>query len=273
MPAKITGYGSQQTFYSQINSLNVIPKYRQEINLPVNLFIMTPLDNIRHFNFTINDLHVKPLDIEKWAQVGENMPSYTDFLNQELIRLNKTSNIEGGYVIHQEEIINNEIHVKDQIFKAGKQVNEFLDKMTHAAIFVFTAGREVTDRAHQLNEEGHLVEAYLLDVLGNILVEKGMDKMQAALQEALKQEGLRSTNRYSPGYCDWNINEQKSLFSFFPEGFCNVTLNQSCLMNPLKTVSGIIGIGKNVKYHKNVCNYCNNLNCLYQNAREVHGLN
>ena len=138
--------------------------------------------------------------------------------------------------------------------------------MSHGAVFVCTAGPEINDRAKELNDKGELVEAYLIDILGSVMVEKAMDKIQEALRERMTVEGLKITNRYSPGYCDWNVSEQKMLFSFLPEKFCDITLSESCLMHPTKSVSGIIGIGEHVKFDKHVCHACSSVNCLYRNT-------
>jgi len=57
----------------------------------------------------------------------------------------------------------------------------------------------------------------------------------------------------------------KKLFSLFPDKPCNVTLSENCMTNPIKTVSGIIGIGKNVEKQPNNCDICDAKNCIYRN--------
>jgi hypothetical protein len=79
--------------------------------------------------------------------------------------------------------------------------------------------------------------------------------------------GLHITNRYSPGYCDWDIREQKKLFELLPENFCGISLLDSMLMKPIKSISGFIGIGSNVTFNRYTCNYCKDRNCLYRNKR------
>ena len=72
------------------------------------------------------------------------------------------------------------------------------------------------------------------------------------------------TNRYSPGYCVWHLKEQKSLFSLLPAEYCNITLTDSCLMQPIKSVSGLIGIGANGKQKTYLCSICELSHCLYR---------
>ena len=117
-------------------------------------------------------------------------------------------------------------------------------------------------------EQGDIMEGYVVDVAGNLIVERAMDKMQAVLEESMHGEGFKITNRYSPGYCEWDIAEQQKLFSLFPENFLGVSLTESSLMQPIKTVSGVIGIGKNVKNNPYTCHYCTQANCLYRDKKD-----
>jgi hypothetical protein len=43
------------------------------------------------------------------------------------------------------------------------------------------------------------------------------------------------------------VAEQHKLFSLLPPGICGITLSDSALMHPIKSVSGITGIGKHCK--------------------------
>ena len=110
---------------------------------------------------------------------------------------------------------------------------------------------------------GELLEGYVVDIIGSIIVEKAMDTVQLELKSMKNQ----ITNRYSPGYCEWNVEEQKKLFSLLPDNFCNISLNDSALMLPIKSVSGFIGIGKDVRYHEYSCEKCNRTNCIYANKK------
>ena len=63
-----------------------------------------------------------------------------------------------------------------------------------------------------------------------------LPKRQETLwKSSWKQElpGIPHTNRFSPGYCGWHVNEQKLLFSLLPDNVCGITLNSSALMYPI----------------------------------------
>jgi hypothetical protein len=48
---------------------------------------------------------------------------------------------------------------------------------------------------------------------------------------------------YSPGYCGWTVRGQKNLFERLGPEQMGVTLNDSCLMTPIKSVSGVLVAG------------------------------
>jgi cobalamin-dependent methionine synthase I len=83
------------------------------------------------------------------------------------------------------------------------------------------------------------------------------------------EENKLITNRYSPGYCDWPVKDQQKLFSFFPEKFCGIRLSESSLMYPIKSLSGMIGIGSLVSYQLYPCDSCKDENCQYRKLRQT----
>jgi hypothetical protein len=49
--------------------------------------------------------------------------------------------------------------------------------------------------------------------------------------------------RYSPGYCGWHISGQRKLFDFLKPETIGISLRESHLMEPLKSVSGVVIVG------------------------------
>jgi len=133
------------------------------------------------------------------------------------------------------------------------------------ALFVCTAGEGFTTRSHEYNKEGNYLKGFIVDTMGSWVVERAMDLIQEKLENVLRGLEMHITNRYSPGYCNWPVSDQQSLFSLLPELPCNIRLTGSSLMVPIKSVSGIIGIGKKVKKRGYTCDICNNKTCIYRN--------
>ena len=49
--------------------------------------------------------------------------------------------------------------------------------------------------------------------------------------------------RYSPGYCGWNLTGQRALFTALGPEEIGIHLTESCLMEPVKSISGVAVIG------------------------------
>jgi len=149
-------------------------------------------------------------------------------------------------------------------FSPGRVILAQLKGSEALAWFVATAGESFEAYQQRLMQEGDMVKVYLANEIGSMIAEKTADCMEEALQEQLSPKGLGRTNRFSPGYCGWHVREQQELFTLFGgstagnmiTGPCGVRLTESCLMVPIKSVSGVIGIGHNVKKHDYSCGLC-----------------
>jgi hypothetical protein len=153
-------------------------------------------------------------------------------------------------------------------FDVGKTVAKELRNSEKIAIFICTAGRRLSERSSQLLAENNPVLGYILDLLGSMIVESATDHLQETVFEFAKSINSSITNRYSPGYCKWSVSDQRQLFSFFPENCCGICLTDSSLMYPIKSVSGIIGIGKMVKFRKYTCDLCSQVDCSHRNFQQ-----
>jgi hypothetical protein len=73
--------------------------------------------------------------------------------------------------------------------------------------------------------------------------------------------------RYSPGYCGWHISGQKRLFERLNPAEIGITLNSSFLMQPLKSISGVI-VSAERKYHLIKSDYPFCAVCPHRSCRE-----
>ncbi|MDA3821531.1 MAG: hypothetical protein PF450_02805 [Bacteroidales bacterium] len=223
------------------------------------------------FSYKFSELNItekKLAEIMGYTEMESTPEPVIDSIKNIFILAEDLCNIKGGYIISNDLIIDQEnkrIFSHNNWFETKQIVTHQLRRSEQAAWFVCTAGKEITKYSKQQAENGDTIGGYVLDVLSNIIVDKAMDFIQSELKLEVAKLGLKITNRYSPGYCDWNISEQKKLFQAFPENFMDVSLTESCLMIPIKSVSGLIGIGKNVHYNDYTCNLCSDVNCFYRN--------
>ncbi len=159
------------------------------------------------------------------------------------------------------------IEIEGVVFCVKPVIFSQIKKAGGAALFICTAGAEIGIRSRASMKDGDLLRGYVYDVIGSEVVENAADRMQEELRLEVAASGLKITNRFSPGYCGWDVAEQHKLFSFFPENYCGISLTESSLMNPVKSVSGLIGIGRDVRYAPYQCHLCEDKNCIYRGRK------
>lgn len=149
-------------------------------------------------------------------------------------------------------------------FDCGTKIASALQGSSAAAVFVATLGHEVTDLYNKLNGAADYLKAYWLDILANSAVDRMADRIRGQIAESVSLSGLQATSNWGPGYCQWQLTEQRRLLDLIPGSERLVTLTESMLMQPMKSLAGIIGIGENVKYHVSNCADCTLPYCFYK---------
>lgn len=141
-------------------------------------------------------------------------------------------------------------------FHLGQIIAHQLRCSSAYALFIATAGTEYEDYVRRLKHTGDEVRVYIADALGSVIAERCADALERQLQTSIDKLSWHHTNRFSPGYCGWSVSEQQVLFPLFGEHTCGVSLTEGSLMVPVKSVSGIIGMGAEVTRKDYVCNLC-----------------
>jgi hypothetical protein len=223
---------------------------------------------IKEFQYNFEELSVSSEEIEELMgfEKGEIPEPFPELISTGLAQAPNFTRIKGGYKIFESAVIDSEnwtIQIEDRIFSPTKVVTTQLKNASAAALFICTAGTKISAHSKQLAAEGDTLLSYVFDVIGSITVDKAMDKIEEELKQEMTAAGLHISDRFSPGYCEWSVADQQKLFALLPPRFCGITLTESSLMNPIKSVSGIIGIGRQVKQMGYQCNWCNDINCIY----------
>ncbi len=152
--------------------------------------------------------------------------------------------------------------LEETTLKVGKIIGRQLKGSEAFACFVATAGMEFEAYQQRLMREGDMVKVFIANALGSVIAEKCADEMEVFLQQSIEKLGWKHTNRFSPGYCGWHVSEQQRLFPLFHTANpCGVQLTDSSLMVPIKSVSGIIGVGKEVRKLDYTCGLCDFEKC------------
>jgi hypothetical protein len=223
-------------------------------------------------NISFRDLTVSKNEIISSLGYAEGaIPAhFEEMIDDILSQLPNHCEIQAGYrllEVKKSEDRNDGLFVGNKFFKLQKIVTSQLRKSEKAALFVCTIGKAMETWSKKLAAEGDVTRSYLVDTVASVTEEETTDVLHDHIEKQMQMQGLKITNRYSPGYCDWSVSEQHLLFSFFPPDFCGITLTESALMVPIKSVSGIIGIGKAVKRVDYTCDTCGVKDCTYRAIR------
>jgi hypothetical protein len=114
-------------------------------------------------------------------------------------------------------------------------------------LFAATVGGTVTRAVADLFARHELAVGYALDAVASEAADRLAAAAAADCQGRLIAAGRLGPGAralpYSPGYCGWHVSGQRALFAVLRPEEIGITLNDSCLMQPLKSVSGVIVAG------------------------------
>ena len=159
-------------------------------------------------------------------------------------------------VVEAEKLSSRTVRFADKTFTPEGIICSYLKGMTHALLFIGSAGWEFDKAKEELKAEDDIVVDYIADSIGTVLAEMTVARIEK------DYAGSQSISMpYSPGYCNWNIREQHLLFSLFPEHPCGIVLTDSSLMTPEKSVSGFFALGETLQRQPYHCEICKNKRC------------
>lgn len=148
------------------------------------------------------------------------------------------------------------------------EIRRLWGRIEAVGVGICTIGDALEERSRRLFESRDLPLAVMLDSVGSAAVECLAEWANDYLCQVAIAEGLKVTNRVSPGYAGWPVEEQRLLFRLCPGALAGVGLNDSCLMIPLKSISFLVGIGPEarVDHYFAQCRRCWMASCAYRRA-------
>ncbi len=149
-------------------------------------------------------------------------------------------------------------------------VEAVADRARRARLFALTLGGAVSRRIETLFSDGDPALAYDLDSAASVMAEGLADRLQEQFEARIADQdpnGDHAVMRYSPGYCGWHLSGQRSLFAFLKPAAIGVSINESCLMSPIKSISGVMLAGEpRIHYFRNDYAFCEE--CQTKTCRE-----
>jgi hypothetical protein len=126
-------------------------------------------------------------------------------------------------------------------------------------VSVITIGPELEHRVHELQAEGQTMLSYLLDSAGVVALGAAGEALRCLAEETAAELGWGVSPALSPGsLVGWSLWGQRELCALLPLNEIDVHLNRHHVLEPHKSASGLIGLGRGYETERvgSVCKYC-----------------
>ena len=123
----------------------------------------------------------------------------------------------------------------------SKDLARNLRECNKVVIFASTLGAQCDQEIRRAQIKAP-VKAAVLQATGAMYIEKCVDLLNEKIRIEFEGQGLKVRPRFSPGYGDVSLEVQKDFFSLLPCQRIGLTLMDTLIMSPEKSVTAFIGI-------------------------------
>ena len=81
--------------------------------------------------------------------------------------------------------------------------------------FLGTIGTRIEKEIAGLMGQRRISDAYVLGVMGSVSVENMVAQFYHGMKTLHETDNKTVTLRFSPGYCDWSVTDQKPCFNYW----------------------------------------------------------
>ena len=122
----------------------------------------------------------------------------------------------------------------------GKKIASLINECDYVSLLLTTIGSALPDRATEI-QKNEPTDAYYLEHVGGWMADYLADRVDERIERECGKHGYKRTMRYSPGYGDWTLEAQPELLRLVEAEKVGVTLTDTLIMIPRKSVSAAIG--------------------------------
>jgi cobalamin-dependent methionine synthase I len=160
-------------------------------------------------------------------------------LSEKLIVPNKIMRLSGIDSNNGKEVI-----LSEELTIKSSHVAKLLHECHSAYGFAVTIGKALEEKrdSYLLNKER--IRALLLDSIGSVAVEDFAESATKEIEDIAMRDNFSITRRFSPGYGDWVLQNQKEFLEWLEAEKINIHLTAHFMMTPEKSISAIVGVRK-----------------------------
>lgn len=109
------------------------------------------------------------------------------------------------------------------------------------SVFACTIGNVIEKETVEALGKGDNSRALVIDAIGSEAVEALAERCNRLISETARGKRFVTVKRFSPGYSDWNLKEQRLLFDLIKPEQIGIKLTEGDIMKPEKSITGVIG--------------------------------
>jgi hypothetical protein len=167
---------------------------------------------------------------------------------------------------HIRAINGNEVSLDNGERFNGKYVAKILSGSKIAIFFALTLGDKIDEYIYTAkNKKRGITAAFFIKMVSSLMLRETNDILLDRIRDnELHENGWGTTCTYAPGDEGWHLSEQRKIFNILDASLIGIELTDNCLMKPLFSISGVLGMGPNDEIDKTrcACDLCSRANCI-----------
>lgn len=164
-----------------------------------------------------------------------------------------------------DELRHERLHLQNGSVLSGKLITQHLAPASSVVAVLCTIGDELENFADHVCSED-LILGLALDGLGSAAVEVLANATCSHFEQHASSTGQSTSIPLSPGMIGWTVEVgQQEIFNQFDSSEVGVSLTESMLMIPKKSLTFVLGMGAQIVELGSSCDYCSlRETCRYQ---------
>jgi hypothetical protein len=148
------------------------------------------------------------------------------------------------------------LELEDGFSIKGAWISKQLAPAESVYAIICTVGQRIETEASR-NMDTDMLMGLALDGVGSAGVEALATLVCKQIEDQAALNGLQTTVPFSPGMLNWSVDEgQPVIFEILAQINSLVELTPSFLMRPRKSLSMLLGVGKDLGTQGSTCDYC-----------------
>lgn len=196
------------------------------------------------------------------SKIEADMEKLIETCSSEILNLARPKNV---YEIYRLKSEADQIRLQESFLSfRSRDLRNHLRDSSYCAVMAVTLGSEI-DKKIDYYAQSDLLKAMVMDASASSAIEAYGDEVCDLIRVLASKNGFFLTKRYSPGYGDFPLEAQQQLLNLLNAySKIGLTVTESSLLIPRKSITAIVGLTKTPSVNAPVnkrCSDCKAVNC------------